>query len=313
MNKEEMQNKMSGIIGSGNKCGIEIFVGLKADIGYKLKKLRATDKMINSIKRKILDVLRVTYLDKDIEYEISDNIADDKKALYEIVQDEEYFPFIFLQDFRSVIELYSSADKEKLCGFFFRVNLNEESFWVYQHVYAVSVIDRSKNILAWFNKNTYDEIEADVLQINARVDLVIMDDAIITSKIDLLQKYFGFETFIRAGAQRTIAIIEELDIVTGLDKFIALESKSRLTNAKKLLKAKNSPVLKMKKQDLISSLKKHPRYSTMFIIEADRVKINSQKDAAAFIKMVNDDIVKSELTGQEYDSSSKLLLEPVSM
>ena len=49
----------------------------------------------------------------------------------------------------------------------------------------------------------------------------------------------------------------------------------------------------------------------MFVIEDEKIKITSQKEAAAFIKMVNDDIVKSELTGQEYDSSSKSLLEPV--
>ena len=44
---------------------------------------------------------------------------------------------------------------------------------------------------------------------------------------------------------------------------------------------------------------------------ADHIVISSQKEAAAFIKMLNDDIVRSELTGKEYDSSSKMLLGPV--
>ena len=43
----------------------------------------------------------------------------------------------------------------------------------------------------------------------------------------------------------------------------------------------------------------------------DAIVISSQKEAAAFIKMLNDDIVRSELTGKEYDSSSKMLLGPV--
>ena len=87
--------------------------------------------------------------------------------------------------------------------------------------------------------------------------------------------------------------------------------KSKLTNAKKLLKAKNSPVLQMKKNDLLENLKKHSRYKTMFKFEEDHIVISSQKEAAAFIKMLNDDIVRSELTGKEYDSSSKMLLGPV--
>lgn len=311
MKKEEMQKKISEIIDNKNGNGIEMFVALKAEEGYKLKKLRATDKLNKSVSQKIIDTLRNVYLDGEIEYEVSENIADNKKALYEIIQDEGYSPFGFLQECDLVTDVYSDTDRERLSGYLFKINLNEKYLWVYQHVYSMSRIDRSKNIFALFNKNTYDEIENDVLQISSRADMVIIEGSIITSKIELLQKCFGFEKFIRAGAQRTISIIKELDIVTGLDKFMALENKSKLTNAKKLLKAKNSPVLKMKKTELISSIKKHTRYSAMFVIEDDKIKITSQKDAAAFIKMVNDDIVKSELTGQEYDSSSKSLLEPV--
>lgn len=85
----------------------------------------------------------------------------------------------------------------------------------------------------------------------------------------------------------------------------------KVINAKKLLKAKNSPVLQMKKNDLLENLKKHSRYKTMFKFEEDHIVISSQKEAAAFIKMLNDDIVRSELTGKEYDSSSKMLLGPV--
>lgn len=126
-----------------------------------------------------------------------------------------------------------------------------------------------------------------------------------------MQRFFGFEQYIRAGAQKTIEIIRNLDIVDSLEKFVAFENKSKLTNAKKLLKAKNSPVLQMKKNDLLENLKKHSRYKTMFKFEEDHIVISSQKEAAAFIKMLNDDIVRSELTGKEYDSSSKMLLAPM--
>lgn len=105
--------------------------------------------------------------------------------------------------------------------------------------------------------------------------------------------------------------IGQVNKFLSLEKFVAFENKSKLTNAKKLLKAKNSPVLQMKKNDLLENLKKHSRYKTMFKFEEDHIVISSQKEAAAFIKMLNDDIVRSELTGKEYDSSSKMLLGPV--
>lgn len=109
----------------------------------------------------------------------------------------------------------------------------------------------------------------------------------------------------------TKVTVREMLMGASLEKFVAFENKSKLTNAKKLLKAKNSPVLQMKKNDLLENLKKHSRYKTMFKFEEDHIVISSQKEAAAFIKMLNDDIVRSELTGKEYDSSSKMLLGPV--
>lgn len=152
---------------------------------------------------------------------------------------------------------------------------------------------------------------SDIVQIDSRADVIIFSSSVVTAKMDLMQRFFGFEQYIRAGAQKTIEIIRDLDIVDSLEKFVAFENKSKLTNAKKLLKAKNSPVLQMKKNDLLENLKKHSRYKTMFKFEEDHIVISSQKEASAFIKMLNDDIVRSELTGKEYDSSSKMLLGPV--
>lgn len=217
----------------------------------------------------------------------------------------------FLDDAEKRTEYYSESDRNKLSGFLFRINLNDKYFWVYQHIYSVSRIDRSKNIIALFVGDTYDEIDSDIVQIDSRADVIIFSSSVVTAKMDLMQRFFGFEQYIRAGAQKTIEIIRDLDIVDSLEKFVAFENKSKLTNAKKLLKAKNSPVLQMKKNDLLENLKKHSRYKTMFKFEEDHIVISSQKEAAAFIKMLNDDIVRSELTGKEYDSSSKMLLGPV--
>ena len=315
MTKDEIQSSINSIMFSDVDFGIEMFVCLREDDGYgaiiyKIKRLRATDKLLASTKRNLANTICNSYISPDAEYDSSENIADNKKSIYEIIQDSEYQPFSFLDKAEGCMDYYSEGDKKDLCGFLFRINLNDKCFWVYQHVYSVSRIDRSKHIFAYLVKNTYDEFDNDIVQIDSRADMIIMGSSIITAKIDLLQRFFGFEQYIRAGAQKTIEIIGSMDIVTGLEKFIALENKSRLTNAKKLLKARNSPVLKMEKAVLVDRLKNHSRYKTMFKFEDDHIVIDSQKAAAAFIKMVNDDIVRSELTGQEYDSSAKSLLEP---
>lgn len=311
MTKEEIQASIKSIMFSGSVCGIEIYACLRDESGYQTKKIRATDKLLSSTKDKVAGFINCTYLADDAEFDTSENIADNKKEFYEISLIENYRPFIFLDDAEKRTEYYSESDRNKLSGFLFRINLNDKYFWVYQHIYSVSRIDRSKNVIALFVGDTYDEIDSDIVQIDSRADVIIFSSSVVTAKMDLMQRFFGFEQYIRAGAQKTIEIIRDLDIVDSLEKFVAFENKSKLTNAKKLLKAKNSPVLQMKKNDLLENLKKHSRYKTMFKFEEDHIVISSQKEAAAFIKMLNDDIVRSELTGKEYDSSSKMLLGPV--
>lgn len=310
MKKEDVQRKIKEIL--CEKHGLEVFACIKEQDRYCLKKIKGTDKLRSRVLSKLEPTIASVFLAEDAEFESSDNIADNKNVLYEIVQNETYRPFSFLESFKSVSAEYNENDKENFFGFLFRINHNDKFFWIYQHIYTISRIDRSKNVLAILAKNTYDAIDEDVIQISSRIDLLVLDDIIITSKVDLLQKYFGFEQYIRDGAQKTITMIQKMDIVIGLEKFIALERKSKLTNAKKILKASGSPVLQMDKGELLASLKRHARYSQMFNVIDERIEIHSQKDAAAFIKMLNDDIVRSDLTGQEYDSSSKSKLDPLS-
>ena len=310
MTREKIQTSIKAIMFSDAVCGIAIFACLRGDSGYQVKKIKSTDKLLSSTKDKVSDFVNCTYLADDAKFDTSENIADDKKVFYEISLTENYRPFAFLEEAEKCTEHYSEKDRKQLSGFLFRINLNDQYFWIYQHIYSVSRIDRSKHVIARLVKDTYDEIDSDMVQIDSRADVIIFSSSIITAKIDLMQRFFGFEQYIRAEAQKAIEIIRDLDIVTGLEKFAALESKSKLTNAKKLLKAKNSPVLRMEKDDLIRKLRMHSRYKSMFKFEEDHIVIASQKDAAAFIKMLNDDIVRSELTGQEYDSSSKMLLGP---
>ena len=311
MTKEEIQASIKSIMFSGSVCGIEIYACLHDESEYQTKKIRATDKLLSSTKDKVAGFINCTFLADDAEFDTSENIADNKKEFYEISLTENYRPFAFLDDAEKRTEYYSESDRNKLSGFLFKINLNDQYFWVYQHIYSVSRIDRSKNIIARLTGDTYDEIDSDIVQIDSRADIIIFSSSVVTAKMDLMQRFFGFEQYIRAGAQKTIEIIRDMDIVDSLEKFVAFENKSKLTNAKKLLKAKNSPVLQMKKNDLLENLKKHSRYKTMFKFEEDHIVISSQKEAAAFIKMLNDDIVRSELTGKEYDSSSKMLLGPM--
>ena len=173
MTKEEIQASIKSIMFSGSVCGIEIYACLRDESGYQTKKIRATDKLLSSTKDKVAGFINCTYLADDAEFDTSENIADNKKEFYEISLIENYRPFIFLDDAEKRTEYYSESDRNKLSGFLFRINLNDKYFWVYQHIYSVSRIDRSKNVIALFVGDTYDEIDSDIVQIDSRADSLL--------------------------------------------------------------------------------------------------------------------------------------------
>ena len=312
MTAKEMREKMQRIFHSEASHGISAFAYIDAENGFILKKFVMTDDLRDNVSQMLDSVVEQQFLSDETELDSADNIADNRKILYEIVQNTEYSPFPALSGYRTVNEQYSENDQNSLVGFFYRVNVNEESIWLYQQVYQSRLVKRNRSIYAALSRNhTYELLQHEVLKIESRVDFVIIGNSIITSNITLMQSKFGFDKYVRSEASATIELIKGMEFVQGIDILQNLASKDQLTTAKKLMKAKHSPVLRMEHDILITAIRKHHRYKEKFIIESDCIVIKNQKDAKEFLKMLNDDIVRSDLTNQEYDSSTKTMLDPV--
>lgn len=206
MTKEEIQASIKSIMFSGSVCGIEIYACLRDESGYQTKKIRATDKLLSSTKDKVAGFINCTYLADDAEFDTSENIADNKKEFYEISLTASYSPFAFLDDAEKRTEYYSESDRNKLSGFLFRINLNDQYFWVYQHIYSVSRIDRSKNIIARLTGDTYDEIDSDIVQIDSRADIIIFLQVLLQRKWILCRDFLGLSNTYERGHRRRLRL-----------------------------------------------------------------------------------------------------------
>ena len=96
-------------------------------------------------------------------------------------------------------------------------------------------------------------------------------------------------------------------VILDLQIFKLIGYKVKLTNAKKLLAIKNSPILSMTADAITKRLSEIPRYSHLKI-EGGRISVETEKDVIQVLKMLNDDILKSELSQVENDSPKKKML-----
>lgn len=310
MSQNSILDKIEAIVNNSHGFGLELYACVREEEKTIIKKFLITDNLMEQLKAKVKEAISKNYLGREVE-DILD-VADNKKVLYDVPRNEMYNPFSFLDTWADISEQYEAKDKESLTGFAFKINFNDQQFWGYQQLYSMSMINKSKNIYAIIGKNNvYDVIEKDFIAISGRIDMLILEGHILTDKTDLLQNKFGFDQVIRNEAEQIVEEIMNMDILSNPEKLKLFSKKEKLTNAKKIMKAKNSPIIKMDKTELVSRIKKHPRYREMVKIENGKIITGTEKELKAFIKLINDDLVKSELSDVEYDSPSKKVLDPL--
>lgn len=306
MTKEEYLEVVMSISQNSNH-GISIFACVKGNDTITLKNFVVQERLENKIDELMVDTLKEKYITNDFDYESIDDIYDNKKALYYFTQNSEFSPLGFLENISGISD-FTDQDQENLFGFAIRLNIDSKYMWLYQQVYPVSLIANRKLLYFWNFEGRYDQFQGNLYRIDKRIDIIIINNELFTSNISLLEKKFGFERYVRSEAKETIRRIEELKLVSDLSKIESYESKDKLTYARKLMKVKNSPVLHMTKERLISKIGQISRYRNTITVENEKIVIKTQKDVVNLLKLLNDDILKSELTEEEYESSTKNLL-----
>lgn len=314
MKKEELQERIEKVIGKGDRFGLKVFAVLKEREKLSLKKFLITDELREHLEILVKEEIKTAYIAEEIKLETIDNILDESpKTIYEIEISEAFDPLSCVDDCEAVKKQYDQNDSHSLFGFLFRLNIDDTSvFYAFQQVYSVTKLDRKRSIYAYLSRDkAYEEIKKDIISIRHKIDMLILDGHIITGNIGMLESKFGFDKVVRKKAKDTIEMITEAGFVSNIEVLVQASEDSKLTIAKKLMHASNMPVIKMEKEELIKRVCDHPRYSKVLKIDNGSIKIENKTDIKNFLKLLNDDIVKSELTDVEYDSVSKKTLEPM--
>ena len=308
MTTEEFRQKISDFINSDLGYGFEVYACLhnSSCIRFILDD-SGTDSFKDAIADKISSCISDSFL-SDIELKQVTDVHDNTNSLFEIVQNENYCPFSFIETPED--GSFSDNEKQYLTGFAFKFNINNSCFWAYQQIYPVTIPQRKKGTFLYAGRNDiYQEFTRELIKIDYRVDLLIVGSSIITKNINLLQNKFRFEVFIRNKSQETIQQISELSIIEDISKIIEFDDSDKLTNAKILMKIRTSPVLQMDKNTLMRRLRTIPRFKDKLKFNEDesQIKITTKKDVTELLKILNDDYLRSDLTDQNYDSPSKTI------
>lgn len=250
------------------------------------------------------------------EYDLAENIADDQNKFYIIPQSEEYQPFNYLNapNLNDTSESYAVSDSEYAEGIFFRYARQNHVIWAFQYFWPTAIPNRKGlGIHIIPQDDVFVELNKPILAIMQKIDLLVINNHIITNNIELLQTHYQFQNYIRSSAEHIISEIETLNLVSNIDKFKDYIARSeKTTYAKKVLRLKDSKVLTKSKDELYKKLTTLPRWRGRFDINAHDHTINlkTYTDIEALIDLLDERYTRSDVTNEEYDTSAKKWIGP---
>ncbi|WP_346891360.1 DUF4868 domain-containing protein [Clostridium sp. UBA3887] len=259
----------------------------------------------------IEEAIKNKFIDENIEYDLAENIADNQKKFYIIKQDDSYEPFSMIKNSVAPINKFSMDERDNAAGIFLKFKRRNLSLWAYQHIYPTAIPNkRNTSFLSLQQGDSFIGMDKPMFPIAKKVDILVIGDEIITSNITLMERSFGFQGFIKRHANKTIENITELGLVTNVDKLTDYIERSKPKYAKKMMRIKNSKVLKMSSEDLLKRVQTLPRWNGKFEIEDEHIVLNTYSHVESLIELLDETYTRSDVTGEEYKTDVKKWVGP---
>lgn len=275
----------------------------------------------NRICESIKDTIQNKFLSEESLYAGEDDLANEQNRFYVIRQNEQYRPFEFLDIPENQLQNFRFTDKDNadaiLFKFTFQRNGEIKQLWAYQKIQPSSIPNKQKKHFQFIIKSQdrpdiFMEMKDQMFMITKSVDLLVVGDEIITDQIGFMERHFGLETFVRTSAERAVSEITTVQLVENESKLLEYVQRRNKKYAKKMMQIHKFPVAGMNKTSLMAKLNSVDRWRDVFEIREDQIHLRTFKDVENLIDLFVERYTRSDVTGQEYDTSVKDKAEPVS-
>ncbi|CAH7190958.1 conserved hypothetical protein [Vibrio chagasii] len=190
-------------------------------------------------------------------------------------------------------------------------SVSGRKFAFYQHIYPVAIVGPDKGFLnLTSHQSRLVELEEDILKLNANFIYLQVGRHYFIENIKAFESILGFKSAIHSRAKQYSTKLSQTGLVDDLTMFNERIDKET-SFARKLVKVyKNSAVLKesIPNADIIEFTKQKPHFRSLSMSVSDNAtsfKLDTVARCKQFLELLDDDFLKSELTGADYISKSK--------
>lgn len=184
---------------------------------------------------------------------------------------------------------------------------NENEIALFKKLSPVEVVGRGGYML-WKSNQRLERFDDQLLRISPKFQALTVNGEIIIVDLTAIEKSFGFHDVITREATISLDVIRKLQLVSNIESLEELVSDVRY--ARKLTKvARSSPVIQrnIPNKDIIAFSQSHPltRNKMRYSEDGTQFNLDTRVSKDLLIKILNDDLLTSELTKLYYDSLAK--------
>lgn len=198
---------------------------------------------------------------------------------------------------------------EQIIAFIIQIGNADHSLLLYKQQYPVSLLKRDKYMLTPIpHENRFKKYDKDILRIDFNCQFALWEGEIYIFDIEKMERICSFHDVIINEAKKSIEVIRETGILDNVD--VLYDELDNITFARKLTRVyKDSKVLgKVSNKELIDFMQRHTYFAKNPIKiteDGNKLLLDTKKSKAAFIKLLNDDFLTSQLTKTDYESLAK--------
>lgn len=319
-NEEQIRAKIEEYCDNSTQCGLEAFI-VKKD-SPKLKRIAFSEEVNEQgknfraiLKEMFLGILQEKFLAQECEYADGRMLADNQHKYLIFEQGDNFQPFTYLSD-PNEIDKFVDDDLLDGSGLIFCLRKGTEEIWLYQHLWSIMVPNKKKTspmarLMRFENQIVFAEQCESLLTIAKKIDILIMDNYLITNNISLLQNHFGFQDYIYQSAQQTIQCIIQKKLIENTEKLTEYICRGKSKYAKKMMRIGSSKVFDLTQEQLMNKVNTLPRWQGKFKFNQDshQIVLNTYKEVESLIDLFDERYTRSDVTDTEYDTDVKTVAQ----
>jgi hypothetical protein len=253
------------------------------------------------INKENLELLKLSEMDerKNVIYKYDfDKDREPFLSIEQVIQDEEIKTFSFSKDTLEAID-----------GIIAKISNSNYGIFLYTKFYPVNLIKPGKAINLLPSDHRLVIFDGKLIQITGKFDILRCNNENYIKKYEILEKHYQFNDVIKERAKSYFEEIAKIKIIEDEEKlFLYLESNP--SRARKFIKVMSSSIVIKKKipnERLISFVSNNPKLKDNIKTNEDKTKfkLKTNNHCNFFIKLLDDDFLKSELTQEEYEALAK--------